>query len=81
MAWKKVLIWVLKKVVKWLMANSTKEEIQAEVLGILVDKADDLLDMTIAELRNLAKAKGVSLESKRTKEEIVDILKTQLNLE
>ncbi len=79
--WKKFLIWLLKKVVKWLSNNATKEEIKAEVLGLLVETAEDLVDMTIAELRSLAKAKGISLESKRTKEEILNILKEQLNLE
>ena len=79
--WKKFLIWLLKKVVKWLTNNSTKEEIKAEVLGLLIETADDLVDMTIAELRSLAKAKGISLESKRTKEEILNILKEQLQLE
>lgn len=79
--WKKFLIWLLKKVVKWLTNNATKEEIKAEVLGLLVETADDLIDMTIAELRSLAKAKGISLESKRTKEEILNILKEQLQLE
>ena len=79
--WKKFLIWLLKKVVKWLTNNATKEEIKAEVLGLLIETADDLVDMTIAELRSLAKAKGISLESKRTKEEILNILKEQLQLE
>lgn len=79
--WKKFLIWVLKKVVKWLTNNSTKEEIKAEVLGLLIETADDLVEMTIAELRSLAKAKGISLESKRTKEEILAILKEQLHIE
>ena len=79
--WKKFLIWLLKKVVKWLSNNATKEEIKAEVLGLLIENADDLVEMTIAELRSLAKAKGISLESKRTKEEILNILKEQLNLE
>lgn len=79
--WKKFLIWVLKKVVKWLTNNSTKEEIKAEVLGLLIETADDLVEMTIAELRSLAKAKGISLESKRTKEEILAILKEHLNIE
>ena len=79
--WKKFLIWLLKKVVKWLSNNSTKEEIKAEVLGLLVETADDLVEMTIAELRSLAKAKGISLESKRTKEEILAILKEQLHIE
>ena len=79
--WKKFLIWLLKRVIKWLTNNATKEEIKAEVLGLLVETAEDLVDMTIAELRSLAKAKGISLESKRTKEEILNILKEQLNLE
>ena len=79
--WKKFLIWLLKRVVKWLTNNATKEEIKAEVLGLLIETADDLVDMTIAELRSLAKAKGISLESKRTKEEILNILKEQLQLE
>lgn len=79
---KKIAIGLYKLITKLLKyLGITLNELLAEVLRIMIDELKDLDSMTIAELRNLAKAQGISLEGKRVKSEILEVIKTHLELE
>lgn len=79
---KKLVMGVLKLVVKFLKyLGVALNEIMVEVTAIMVDELLDLNAMTIAELRNLAKTKGISLKGKRVKEEIIEIIQNHLDTE
>lgn len=79
---KKMVLSVLRLIVKWLKKlGLTMNDIVYEVTIIMVNEAKALEDMTIAELRNLAKSNGISLEGKRVKGEIVEVIKKQMDLE
>lgn len=79
---KKIAIELYKLITKLLKyLGITLNELLAEVLRIMIDELKDLDSMTIAELRNLAKAQGISLEGKRVKSEILEVIKTHLELE
>ena len=79
---KKLVMGVLKLVVKFLKyLGVALNEIMVEVTAIMVDELLDLNAMTIAELRNLAKTKGISLKGKRVKEEIIEIIQNHLDVE
>lgn len=79
---KKLVMGVLKLVVKFLKyLGVALNEIMVEVTAIMVDELLDLNAMTIAELRNLAKNKGISLKGKRVKEEIIEIIQNHLDTE
>lgn len=76
---KKILLWLFKVIVKWLKNKVTTDELIKEVTKIMVDKVTDLNNMTIAELRSLAKSNGISLEGKRLKSDIISIIEKHLN--
>lgn len=78
---KNLILGVFKLVIKFLKRlGVTLTELTAELLKIMVDELKDLDAMTIAELRNLAKAQGISLEGKRVKGEIIKVIKNHLEL-
>ena len=74
----KFLMWLFKVIVKWLKNKVTTDELLAEITLIMLDEITDLNNMTIAELRTLAKSKGISLEGKRVKDEIIAIIEKHL---
>lgn len=76
---KKLILGLFKIITKFLKRlGLTMEEIVAEVTKIMLNELKELDEMTIAELRNLAKANNISLEGKRVKGEIVEIIKKHL---
>ena len=78
----KAILWFYKLAIKWLKHfGLTLNELTAELTKIMVDELKDLDEMTIAELRNLAKTNGISLEGKRVKAEILEVIKNHLELE
>ena len=74
----KFLMWLFKVIVKWLKNKVTTDELLAEITLIMLDEIADLNNMTISELRTLAKSKGICLEGKRVKEEIIAIIEKHL---
>ena len=79
---KKLVIGIYKLIIKLLKyLGVTLQELLVEVTKIMVDELTDLDEMTIAELRNLAKTNGISLEGKRVKSEILEIIKKHLDTE
>lgn len=79
---KKLAICIYKLVIKLLKyLGVTLQELLVEVTKIMIDEITDLDGMTIAELRNLAKTNGISLEGKRVKAEILEVIKNHLELE
>ena len=79
---KKLVIGIYKLIIKLLKyLGVTLQELLVEVTKIMVDELTDLDEMTISELRNLAKTRGISLEGKRVKSEILEVIKTHLELE
>ena len=79
---KKLVIGIYKLIIKLLKyLGVTLQELLVEVTKIMVDEITDLDGMTIAELRNLAKTNGISLEGKRVKAEILEVIKNHLELE
>lgn len=74
----KFLMWLFKVIVKWLKNKVTTDELLAEITLIMLDEITDLNNMTISELRTLAKSKGISLEGKRVKDEIIAIIEKHL---
>ena len=79
---KKLAIGIYKLIIKLLKyLGVTLQELLVEVTKIMVDELTDLDEMTIAELRNLAKTNGISLEGKRVKSEILEIIKKHLDTE
>ena len=78
---KNLILSVFKLVIKFLKRlGVTLTELTAELLKIMVDELKDLDVMTIAELRNLAKAQGISLEGKRVKSEIIEVIRKHLDV-
>ena len=79
---KKLAIGIYKLIIKLLKyLGVTLQELLVEVTKIMIDEITDLDGMTIAELRNLAKTNGISLEGKRVKAEILEVIKNHLELE
>lgn len=78
---KKLVMGVLKLTVKYLKhIGLTLNDIMVEVTVIMVNEANMLDNMTIAELRNFAKANGISLEGKRVREDIINVIKKNLEV-
>ena len=76
---KKLILVLFKHITKFLKhLGLTLNELVAEVTKIMLDELKELDDMTIAELRNLAKANNISLEGKRVKGEIIEVIKKNL---
>lgn len=75
---KKFLLWLFKLVVKWLKNKVTSDELIIEIIAIMMGEVKNLNEMTISELRSFAKSKGISLEGKRVKNEIVAIIEKHL---
>lgn len=76
---KKLILNIYKLIIKLLKKlGITLNELIIEVTKIMLSEIKELDDMTIAELRNLAKANGISLEGKRVKGEIIEVIKKYL---
>ena len=78
---KKFLLWLFKVIVKWLKNQVEADELISEIVVIMVKEVNDLNNMTIADLRKVANSQGISLEGKRLKNEMIEVIKEHLELE
>lgn len=71
-------MWLFKTSVKQLKKIIDSDTLITELSIIIIGEVENLNDMTIAELRILAKNKGISLQGKRIKSEIIALIEEQL---